>query len=366
MDNNISLSASIAVRRIIDGDTLSIWFTTTGGPLHQGLNPNDYSVIPSWTENGTHPVITPNVASARKQSVKLISHSWSYNGVKIQFNGGSGKVKSSNLDGKFMLDNSTGALEIIGNLASKDNQDSDVLEYTGMASVGSASYEMSNNIDVLVTMLGSSAYFGGIEATSTMLGVTDGQGNEITTSILKFWLKNAGGNVSKYAVKLYRGTETTPITTIDNAASGSVTVHRDKTGDSDKLYVDGQQLFIAEFIANDTVVYRAGVSISDNADVYKIVLSESGGVNASTDAIVKARLLKTSTGTAATLGNGTINYQILKSTDLTVVRSTTVNFANNTEFLAATLTITDADTKDGKGNEWDLTVKCDLDAHVLS
>ena len=50
MDNNISLSASIAIRRIIDGDTLSLWFSTNGVPLHQGLNPNDYQATPHWTE----------------------------------------------------------------------------------------------------------------------------------------------------------------------------------------------------------------------------------------------------------------------------------------------------------------------------
>lgn len=365
--DNISLSASIAVRRIIDGDTLSMWFTTNGIPLHQGLNPNDFSATPNWTENGDHPEITPHVSSARKNAVSLLTHKWKYNSVEITFASGTGWVKSSNFDGKFKMNTKDGTLAIIGNLATKDNQDADVLEYTGMASVGSASYEMSNSIDVLVTMLGSSAFFGGIEASSTMLGVTDDDGNEITTSILKFWLKNSGGDVSKYSVKLYRGNETTPITTIENAASGgSVTIHRDKTGDDDKLYVDSHQLFIAEFIVDGTVVYRAGVSIDDNADVFQLVLSSSSDVNASTDSIITPKVLRNSTRSAATIGKGTIKYYILKSTDLTVVRSTSIDFANNAEFAAATLTITDADTKDGKGNEWDLTVNCDLTAQVLS
>ena len=76
--------------------------------------------------------------------------------------------------------------------------------------------------------------------------------------------------------------------------------------------------------------------------------------------------MRNSTRTAATIGNGTIKYYILKSTDLTVVRSTSIDFTNNAEFAAATLTITDSDTKDGKGNEWDLTVNCELTAQVLS
>lgn len=364
--DNISLSASIAVRRIIDGDTLSIWFTTNGVPLHQGLNPNDFTATPKWTENGDHPEITPHVSSARKNAVSLLTHKWQYNSVEIIFPSGTGWVKSSNFEGKFKMNTATGTLAIIGDLAIRDNQDADVLEYTGMASVGSAAYEMSNSIDVLVTMLGSSAFFGDIIATTTMLGVYV-NGNEVTTSILTFKLQNSGGDVSKYSVKLYRGNETTPITTIENAASGgSVTIHRDKTGEDDKLYVDGHQLFIAEFIVDGTVVYRAGISIDDNADVYELVLSESGGVNASTNSTVKPLVQKVKQKTAATVGNGTIKYYILKSTDLTVVRSTSIDFTNNAEFAAATLTITDADTKDGKGNEWDLVVNCNLTAQILS
>ena len=364
--DNISLSASIPVRRIIDGDTLSIWFTTNGVPLHQGLNPNDFSATPKWTESGDHPEITPHVSSARKNAVSLLTHKWKYDSVEIIFPSGTGWLKSSNFEGKFKMNTATGTLAIIGDLATRDNQDADVLEYTGMASVGSSAYEMSNSIDVLVTMLGSSAFFGDIIATTTMLGVYV-NGNEVTTSILTFKLQNSGGDVSKYSVKLYRGNETTPITTIENAASGgSVTIHRDKTGEDDKLYVDGHQLFIAEFIVDGTVVYRAGISIDDNADVYELVLSESGGVNASTNSTVKPLVQKVKQKTAATVGNGTIKYYILKSTDLTVVRSTSIDFTNNAEFAAATLTITDADTKDGKGNEWDLTVNCELTAQVLS
>ena len=154
--DNISLSASIAVRRIIDGDTLSIWFTTNGIPLHQGLNPNDFTATPKWTESGDHPVITPNVSSARKNAVSLLTHTWKYNSVEITFASGIGWVKSTNFDGKFKLNTKDGTLAIIGDLATKDNQDADVLEYTGMASVGSASYEMTNSIGVVVPLVSSS------------------------------------------------------------------------------------------------------------------------------------------------------------------------------------------------------------------
>ena len=362
MDNNISLSASIAIRRIINGDTLSLWFSTNGVPLHQGLNPNDYQPTPHWTESGDHPEITPNVASAAKQAVSLLSHKWSYNGVEIAFNSGTGWVASSNFAGKFKMNTATGTLAIIGDLASKDNQDADVVKYTGMASIGKSSYEMEKSIDILVTMLGSSAFFGGIEASSTMLGVVGNDGNEITTSTLKFWLKNAGGDVSKYSVRLYRGSDATAIATIDNAASGgSITIHRDKTGDNDKLYVDSHQLFVAEFIVDGTVVYRSGISIDDSADLYQLKLStDNDSVNSSVSSTIKAQVLNTSTGTAATLGSGTIIFTILDDNDLTVVRTATKNFSNNAEFNAISFVVSNEDMR------WfGVTVNCELNSTVL-
>lgn len=361
--DNISLSASIPVRRIIDGDTLSIYFSTNGVPLHQGLNPNDFQPTPHWTESGDHPELTPHVTSARKQAVSLLSHEWSYNNVKIAFNSGTGWVKSSNFAGKFKMNTETGTLAIIGDLASKDNQDADVVKYTGMASVGASSYEMEKSQSILVTMLGASAFFGGIEASSTMLGVVGSDGKEITTSILKFWLKNASGDVSKYSVKLYRGTDTTPITTIDNAASGgTITVHRDKTGDSDKLYVDSHQLFIAEFIVDGTMVYRSGVSIDDSADLYQLKLSQdNASVNASINSTIKAKVLNSKKGTAATLGSGTATFTILKDSDLTVVRTEKKSFSNNNEFNAISFVVSNGDLD----NEQGVSVVCDLLGTVL-
>lgn len=361
--DNISLSASIPVRRIIDGDTLSIYFSTNGVPLHQGLNPNDFQPTPHWTESGDHPEITPHVTSARKQAVSLLSHSWSYNGVDMKFESGKGLVASVAFPDKFKMRTETGTLLIIGDLASKDNQDADVVKYTGMASVGASSYEMEKSQSILVTMLGASAFFGGIEASSTMLGVVGDDGKEITTSILKFWLKNASGDVSKYSVKLYRGTETTPITTIDNAASGgTITVHRDKTDDSDKLYVDSHQLFIAEFIVDGTMVYRSGVSIDDSADLYQLKLSQDNDfVNTSISSTIKPKVLNAKKGTAATLGSGTATFTILKDSDLTVVRTEKKRFSNNNEFNAISFVVSNGDLD----NEQGVSVVCDLLGTVL-
>lgn len=363
---DINLSASLAVRRIIDGDTLSIYFTTNGVRLFQGLSPTDFKPSPSWTESGTHPEITPHVGSARKQSVELASHAWSYNGEDIQFPVGSGWVKSTNFGGRFKLNWSDGTLAIIGDLASETNQDSDVVKYTGKAMVGASSYKMENSKDIVVSMLGSSAYFGGIDATSTILGVLDKSGNEITTSTLKFWLQNNNGDITKFSVKLYRGNEKTPAVTLNEGATGSVTIHRDKTGADDKLYVDSHQLFIAEFIIDGTVVCRNGISIDDAADLFQMSLyGNTSGVDANTDMTVKAQVRNTTKKREAVMGSGSIVFTIYKHEGYVEKRSVTKKFTNDAEFKAASIVVGDSDTKDDN-SEFDVLVNANITGSVIS
>ena len=364
MSNKVNLSASLPVRRIIDGDTLSLYFTLSGVPLFQGINPDTNAVTPTWSDEvGKYPIITPHVGSARKNTVDLTSHRWFYNGTEITFAAGTtGWSTSTNFNGRFKLNRDDGSLGIIGNLASATNQDADVVTYRGVASVGSATYEMERSQDILIALLGGSAYFGGIEASSTMLGAFDQNGNEITTCVLKFWLKNStGGDVSSFSVKLYRGDE---VAVQKQDGNTTISIHRDKTSDSDKLYVDSHQLFIAEFYVPgvDEAVYRVGISIDDIADLYQFNLysDNTDGVNGARNATIKAQIINTKTHVAATVGAGTMTFVVLKSKDLSEIRQSVVTFSSNDDFLAANLVVTSNDVADG-----DILVNCDIEAEII-
>lgn len=169
MGKEIHLSAVAAVRRTPKGDTLSINLQTNGVPLFQGLNPDTFTVSPKWSEDGTHPVITPTVGSARKNNVTLTNHAWAYNGKDLGFGFSGTGWETSTVDGRFKLNHADGSLAIIADLASKVNQDSDTLTYSGDAVMGASIYPMSKSIDILVSMLGGSSYFGGVSADTTVL-----------------------------------------------------------------------------------------------------------------------------------------------------------------------------------------------------
>lgn len=352
MGKEIHLSATAAVRRTLNGDTLSLSLQTNGVPLFQGLNPDTFTVSPKWSESGTHPVITPNVSSARKNNVTLTSHAWAYNGKDLGFSFSGTGWETSTVDNRFKLNHTDGSLSIVADLASKVNQDFDTLTYSGVAVLGASTYEMEKSIDILVSMLGGSSYFGGVSADTTVL--SKGQ----TQAVLKPWLFNsAGGEVSTYSVKLYRGSGTDLAGTYNNPASG-ITIHRDKTGDTDKLYVDSHQLFVLEFIVDGAAVYRTGISIDDISDIYQLALNSIGQVDEDNNQIFRCIVTNCESGKAPRSISGNVTFVIYTDNNGSVEnkRSETMTWAKN---VSDGFVVRNADTIDENNNIIGVSVSAD-------
>ena len=352
MGKEIHLSAVAAVRRTPKGDTLSINLQTNGVPLFQGLNPDTFTVSPKWSESGTHPIITPSVGSARKNNVTLTNHVWAYNGKDLGFSSSGTGWETSTVDGRFKLNHADGSLSIIGDLASKVNQDSDTLTYSGDAVLGASIYPMQKSIDILVSMLGGSSYFGGVSADTTVL--SKGQ----TEANLRPWLFNsAGGEVSTYSINLYRGSGTDLAGTYNNPASG-ITIHRDKTGDADKLYVDSHQLFVLEFIVDGAAVYRTGISIDDISDIYQLALNSVGQVDEDSDQTFRCIVTNCETGLVPKSITGNVTFVIYTDSNGNIEnkRSETMTWAKN---VSDGFVVRDDDTIDENKNIIGVSVSAD-------
>lgn len=352
MGKEIHLSATAPVRRTLKGDTLSLSLQTNGVPLFQGLNPDTFTVSPKWSESGKHPVITPVIGSARKNNVTLTSHAWAYNGKDLGFSFSGTGWETSAVDNRFKLNHTDGSLSIVADLASKVNQDSDTLKYSGVAVLGASTYPMEKSIDILVSMLGGSSYFGGVSADTTVL--SKGQ----TQAVLKPWLFNsAGGEVSSYSVKLYRGSGTDLAGTYNNPQSG-ITIHRDKTGDTDKLYVDSHQLFVLEFIVDGAAVYRTGISIDDISDLYQLALNSIGQVDEDTNQIFRCIVTNCETGKAPRSISGNVTFVIYTDNNGSVQnkRSETMTWAKN---VSDGFVVRNADTLDNNKNIIGVSVSAD-------
>lgn len=352
MGKEIHLSATAAVRRILKGDTLSLSLQTNGVPLFQGLNPDTFTVSPNWSESGTHPIITPSVGSARKNNVTLTNHAWAYNGNNLEFGSSGTGWETSTVDGRFKLNHADGSLAIIADLASKVNQDSDTLTYSGDAVLGASIYPMQKSIDILVSMLGGSSYFGGVSADTTVL--SKGQ----TEANLRPWLFNsAGGEVSTYSINLYRGSGTDLAGTYNNPASG-ITIHRDKTGDADKLYVDSHQLFVLEFIVDGAAVYRTGISIDDISDIYQLALNSVGQVDVDSSQTFRCIVTNCETGLVPKSITGNVTFVIYTDSNGNIEnkRSETMTWAKN---VSDGFVVMDDDTIDENKNIIGVSVSAD-------
>ena len=326
MPDNYSASASFTVRRIRHSDSLYLTLEGNGKPLFQAFDKQTGVPSPDWTQAANQPVITPHATSLKNATVSLSHHSWSYNGVALIFNGATSGGYTADSTGKFALNPETGALKIIGNLASAINTGNDTLQYSCVATVAGLEYNLFNSIDIVIQEGGASSYYGFINSNSLQLD----SDNATVNLVPNLWL--AGNAVPQFYVKWYKGSSVFR----EKALAATVNVGR-----SD---VDGCATFIAEFYLNqnDTnYVYRAGISIMDILDSI-IIVPYADGVNKDIDdnkpVTVKARVVKAKTGAVITPVNPTWlfeaynpnTWELLKSssTDSIVVSTTESDDAN--------------------------------------
>lgn len=252
--NSYSAQGSITVKRLRNGDTFFITFGNNGVALFQGVDPATGTVSPDWGVAANQPVITPQVTSARGNTVTLGSHRWSYNGEALNFSGATSGGWTADSTGRFQMNTATGALRITANLASKTNIAADSLTYSCVATVAGVEYSLSKSIDIQIQNVGASSYYGTVSATSEQLTEL------VTSATLTTRLYLGSAEQSGYTVKWYKDD----------------TLWADKSGTSitvGRADVDGTQLVIAEFYPSSggtTPVFRAGIRIIDTLDDFHV------------------------------------------------------------------------------------------------
>lgn len=341
--SNLSLFDSLPVRKIVKGDTLSPYFTTNGVALFQGVNPDTGTPVPNW--NSTYyPAITPHVGSAQSGAFTLINHRWEYNGTDLKFSTtGSGWVTST-VDARFQMNTADGSIRIVGNLASKDNQDVDNLKYYGLAVRGEARFEQEKSVDIFISPLGSSSFGGGVSVVSPVLGTLDDGTNLAETKLASVALYNSNGAVTDFTIKVYKGiTSTTPIGTYNQSSIlSSFKVTRDM--------VDGQEVFILEFYVPgvNEAVFRTGFTIMDKDDLYQMEYTETSNTLTDDDGSLtyKGYLYAVKTNKEVAVASGTISAKVVKSLDRSTIKSYSCTYK---ELKESGITIKQADIAGDNG-----------------
>lgn len=336
-----SLYTSLPVRKIVKGDTLSVYFTTNGVALFQGVNPDTGVPTPSWNaESG--PVITPHVGSARGASYSLEAHRWKYNGNDLKFSTSGSGWETSTVDNRFRINHINGSIQIIGDLASKNNQDADTLEYSGVARQSAkVTFDVQKTVDIFISPLGSSSFGGGVSVESTAIGTINGVLVN-STRISNTVLFNANGAVASYTVKVRKGLNGTEIASFPNGKISTFEITRDM--------VDGQELFIVEFYieGNTEAVYRTGFTVIDIDDLYQAQADMDGEPSDNKDdvAYIKGKIINVRTNTEVG-ATGNVVFKLVNNSDNSVLISKTVPYQ---EFHDTGIPVTGADITDSQDN----------------
>lgn len=306
--SSFSAQGCVPVRRVRNNDSLSIAIESSH-PLFQGVDANNDKAtpFPDWTVDTNRPILTPTVKSAKGNVVSLGDHSWKYGDTVLTFTSTTSGGFYLTSDGKFGMD-TNGRLKIFKNLASATSTGSDILTYSGTATVGSGTSKSTQDISAFVTVLiqpmGNNSYMGYVSATRSIL--TEASGETSATLTTRLWLSTA--EITDYTVKWKN--------------SGGTVLGTDKTLTVDRSMVDGSALIVCEFYHKDTAnaCYTAGKVILDSADDYVIVGTVSNLIGDSA-ATVTGKIKNTRTNSIVTPDGVTWNAKAYRD-DNSLIKET--------------------------------------------
>ncbi len=337
MAENYSAQNSITIKRLRSNDSLTLTFENNGVPLFQAVDETSGAVSPDWSVAANQPVRTPKATSARGLSVSLSQYRWSYNGVSLNFNGAESGGWKNDSTGKFSLNSSTGAIKIIGNLASSTNMAGDTLTFSCVATTAGVEYNLTGELPIVIQNMGASSYYLAILANTEQLT------SNVTSSTLTTKLYAGANAITDYYVKWYKDT----VAWTDKNGQKNITVTR---GD-----VDGTQLFIAEVYQSSSAsqpIARAGVRIIDTADEFQIncyITSTNKEVDDGHPVTVEAKIVNMTSGAVYNPSSSTWTMDVMDKENWTSLKH------SNTNSISVTTTETD---RNGTQYDVDVVAEC--------
>jgi hypothetical protein len=260
-----NVKGSTVISFVRQGDTINTALRSTK-PLEQFLRRGTATVVPDWTVATNRPTIYPVVRSAlsnSRQSPLINTEVWKYNGTTITFTGDTSNAMGSLAAGTFQKGRSAvdgdvqvPTLTICKNLASADNINADVIEFSAVVNTGFDA-AIAASIDIRVEEIEGDSFVSYIAVNDG--GVIDDNTSSLTlTAIL-----NKGGTE-----------QTSGVTYAWYKAAGSTWTSVNKTTKSitlTKTDIDTQELYRVDFTVSGSVVTTSSISVYDESDPLVVV-----------------------------------------------------------------------------------------------
>ncbi|MEA5062656.1 MAG: hypothetical protein VB054_04885 [Petrimonas sp.] len=294
---NLRVSGGVNISLLQNGDNLNT-VLMSNLPLYQTFKKGTQDYNPNWATlpSAQQPIIFPRIYSVMEAVTMVPTNvSWKYNGIAMTFDGSGIATAPSICAGKIkQIDyNGSKALQIIGNIASDSNNDSDVITFTGRAS----GTDVSAEITLLIEEASANLYrlflnmaddvIDGAETSLTMTAALFNSGAQVATGVQYEFLDQAG--------TVLRAKSTTPSFEITRAM------------------IDSELMVVCKAYVNDVVVAQEQRQVWDSSDPFVIICDQGSSVRqrATTDIIYAFSLLNARTG--ATVSGIVFTIKVFKN-----------------------------------------------------
>lgn len=302
---NLRVSGGVNISLLQNGDNLNT-VLMSNLPLYQTFKKGTQDYSPNWATlpSAQQPIIFPRVYSVMEAVTIAPSNvSWKYNGIAMTFDGSGIATAPSVCAGKIkQIDyNGSKALQIIGNIASDTNNDSDIITFNGSA----VNTDVSAEITLLIEEASSNLYrlflnmtddvIDGDETSLTMTASLLNSGVQVTTGVQYEFVDQAG------IVLRAKGTSPTIVVT--------------------RAMIDSELMVVCKAYVNDVVVAQEQRQVWDSTDPYVIICDQGSNVRQkpTTDLIYAFSLLNARTGT--TVPGIAFTIKVFKNSDKTNITS---------------------------------------------
>lgn len=302
---NLRVSGGVNISLLQNGDNLNT-VLMSNLPLYQTFKKGTQDYSPNWATlpSAQQPIIFPRIYSVMEAVTMIPTNvSWKYNGIAMTFDVAGVATAPSICAGKIkQIDyNGSKALQIIGNIASDSNNDSDVITFTGRAS----GTDVSAEITLLIEEASANLYrlflnmsddvIDGSETSLTMTAALFNAGAQVTAGVQYEFLDQAG--------VVLRAKSSTPSFEITRAM------------------IDSELMVVCKAYVNDVVVAQEQRQVWDSSDPFVIICDQGSSVRqrATTDIIYAFSLLNARTG--ATVSGIVFAIKVFKNSNTTDITS---------------------------------------------
>lgn len=283
---NLNVSGGVNISLLQNGDNLNT-VLLSNLPLYQTFKKGTQHYSPNWATlpSAQQPIIFPRIYSVMEAVTMIPANvSWKYNGIAMTFDGSGIATAPSICAGKIkQIDyNGSKALQIIGNIASDANNDSDIITFTGTVSASGQTVNVSSESTILIEEAVANLYrlfinmtddvIDGAETSLTMTAALFNSGAQVATGVQYEFLDQAG--------TILRAKSTTP------------------TFEVTRAMIDSELMVVCKAYVNGIVVAQEQRQVWDSSDPYVILCDQGSSVRqrATADLVYAFSLLNARTG----------------------------------------------------------------------